>query len=121
MTSATLLPSLILYLWIQGLITGVILFFRTQKNTRKELIANLRKPKVMAAGSLIIFVVLMGMMAKNTAMAWTPNPAYVAAIGLLSPFWVMLFNKWRGVEDKADIRPGIAIVLAVSCLILVTS
>lgn len=121
MTSADLFPAIILYLWLQGLVTGLILAVTVKKDVRMQLFTHLRQRKLIIAGSLIICIVLMGMSAKNTAMAWTPNPAYVAAIGLLSPFWVMLFNKWRGVADKADWRPGIVIVAAVACLIAITS
>ncbi|PIZ31380.1 MAG: hypothetical protein COY40_02360 [Alphaproteobacteria bacterium CG_4_10_14_0_8_um_filter_53_9] len=51
------------------------------------------------------------------AIAYAPNPAYVNLIALLTPFWLMLYHKARGIPDNADPFSGLILVLGAMALV----
>lgn len=55
------------------------------------------------------------------AFRYVDNPAYVSAIILLAPFWVILFYKLTKHKEQANIFPGIGIVCGVIALTLLTA
>ena len=57
----------------------------------------------LASGCTILF--------GNLASLYVPNPAYISAITLTTPVWVMLVNGFFGVKDKVSI-PSIIIMFA---------
>jgi hypothetical protein len=60
------------------------------------------------------------MIYKNYAMAYTPNPAYMAAIGLLAPVFVTLFYKMTGHREENDVASGFGVVLSALALAVLT-
>lgn len=72
-------------------------------------------PKAVPVTSIVIF----SMIARNLAMMHTPNPAYVSAIGLTAPFWIMIWMKLRGEKEEADWVSGTGLVLSVIAMALV--
>ncbi len=56
---------------------------------------------------------------KNLAMYYTPNPAYVAAIGMSAPLWLMGWHKLKGRKDDADVVAGLLFVVGAITLVLV--
>ena len=59
---------------------------RTDTNT-------ITKPQNLYHGVFIAILVIVLMVFKNYAMYLTPNPAYVSAIILLYPLWIIWANK----------------------------
>ena len=57
---------------------------------------------------------------RNFAMAGTPNPGYVGAIGLGATVLVILFNRWQKVTDTSNILAGLIFVASAIMLILLT-
>ena len=46
----------------------------------------------------------------NFASATVPNPAYITAITLLSPLFIMAVNRYSGIQDKVSI-PAVCLML----------
>jgi hypothetical protein len=53
--------------------------------------------------------------------ALTPNPAYVTAVMLTAPFWIMLFYKFKGPKETVDVKSGIGIVISVIIMSILVS
>lgn len=54
------------------------------------------------------------------ALVTAPNPAFVSLICLLTPVWLMLYHKWRGIPDHADPKAGFILVLGAMLLVMAT-
>ena len=74
---------------------------------------------------MVALSVVAGNIAKNTAMFYAKNPAYVSALIALYPVWIIIWNKFyyrhNGVEKffDSDIRAVIVLLLSIILLILV--
>lgn len=101
------------------IIGGINLLLNSKKiGLYKELI----KPKNILGGSFVVLIVLM-MIFVNLAMHYTPNPAYVSAISLLSVVWIVAFNKIRNLFGVKIIYQSIGLkwilLLLFSAVILI--
>lgn len=76
--------------------------------------------RVFKGGLLVVMFIVLGMINKNIAMFYTPNPAYVSVLALSSPLWIALYNKLTGHKDKANIWAGFLFVFSAALLILLT-
>ncbi|MBV6632483.1 MAG: hypothetical protein KI792_05540 [Alphaproteobacteria bacterium] len=109
------------YIWLQNLVISVLMMGRLTMlrgdNWRVEMLD--RRLVITAAvfSLLVAFVTLI----RNFAMAGTPNPGYVGAIGLGATVLIILFNRWRDVPDKSNIMAGLAFVASAAMLVLITS
>ena len=71
-----------------------------------------------------IFYSMLGLCGQSvffTSIQYTPNPAYIVAIIMLSPVWIMLWHKMTGTKDDANPLAGLVMVLAAVLLIIVTN
>lgn len=122
--ASSLMGGVVVYMFIQSAGVGGHLLYKEfrdqQKNGRSERDNGFSKDYA-KAGTLLIAIGFVSMTLKNIAMAFTPNPAYVSAITLLAPIWIILFNKINSVEDRAHIPAGITIVASVCILLLSVS
>lgn len=78
------------------------------------------KPTLKAAGFFYLFWML-HMVSKNYANTLTPNPAYVAALVLTAPVWMIILYKIIGIKEKADIRAGIGLMISAILLSLLNA
>lgn len=105
------------YIWLQGL--GIIilygLFSILKIGKTPPLIAT--RP-VMLAGLAAALASTTHLACKNYAFKMVENPAYVTAIGLTAPLWVLLVYKLIGRKEKADIIAGLGIVVSAAILTL---
>jgi hypothetical protein len=77
--------------------------------------------RAMLAAALIAgFSWLCHMIYKNYAMAFTPNPAYQAAINLTTPVFIALFYRLAKHWEEADVASGMGIVACAVALALLT-
>ena len=75
---------------------------------------------VFRGGLLLTMLIVIGVINKNIAMYYTPNPAYVGVISLAGPIWIAIYNKITGHRDKANIWAGFLFVFSAALLILLT-
>lgn len=66
-------------------------------------------------------IMVVSMSCKNLGMMHSPNPAYVTAITLTAPFWIMFYLKLRGEKEAADWVAGTGMVLSIIALTLLAS
>lgn len=109
------------YIWVQNLTIGAMMagrfvFDRNWHWRPDELTA-----RPMIIGGLLFSAVMIGItIIRNFAMATTPNPGYVGAIGLSATIWVILFNRWQRIPDNSNIMAGLIFVLGAALLVLVS-
>ncbi len=72
------------------------------------------------ACALASFIWLAHMVFKIYAFGFTDNPAYVNAVVLLAPLWVILFYRLTGYKDNANISAGLGILASTILLVLLT-
>lgn len=72
-------------------------------------------------GFIIGFTTIFSMISRNIAMMHTPNPAYVTAVILTAPFWIMLLMKARGEKEEADWVSGSGLVLSVLAMVVLAT
>ena len=53
----------------------------------------------------------------NLSALYVPNPAYLSALSLTAPLWIMVADKFLGVPDKVDSRWLAAMLLSICALI----
>jgi hypothetical protein len=58
---------------------------------------------------------------RNYAMAFVPNPAYIAAIGQMTPVFISVFYRAVGHKEEADVKSGLGVVACASLLALATA
>lgn len=51
------------------------------------------------------------------AVAYAPNPAYVNLIALLTPVWLMMYHKAKGIPDNANPFAGFILILGAAALV----
>lgn len=61
--------------------------------------------QTLKAGLSLCVVMSFFPLTKNIAMGQTPNPAYITAMGLMAPIWVIVWNKFLKVQDEFRIVP----------------
>lgn len=76
--------------------------------------------RMLAAALVACFTWLCSMIYKNYAMAFTPNPSYLAALGLTAPVFIALFYRLAGHREEADVASGMGIVASAVLLALMT-
>lgn len=107
------------YIFVQTSIVILIGYFLNRKNKKlSEEQNNIKMIKVSFLMSVVIFSVII---LRMYGFILSENPAYVTAVMLTGPFWILVFYKAVGHKENSDIRPGIGIVLsAILLTILVT-
>ncbi len=117
MNSSSFIGGLVVFPWIDSaiIITGGLLIhgYKSDLNIRR-----LFRKDVIVAGSMIGGVMIFQIFSKNIAMTYAENPAYVAAIAFLSPFWISLLYKLTGHKETADVQAGLLLVLSAIALVL---
>ncbi len=76
--------------------------------------------KMLAAGLLACFTWICHMIYKNYGMVYTPNPSYLAALGLTTPVFIAGFYYFAKHKEEADVSSGMGIVVCAVILALVT-
>lgn len=104
------------YVFVQSI---VMLVFALLFNTKGQTVhvSDFFNRKQFFCSALLAVVMLITILSRVYAFRYVDNPAYVNAIVLTSPFWVMLFYKLVKHEEKGDILSGVGIVF---CAIVLT-
>jgi hypothetical protein len=81
----------------------------------------IQNPRTLTIAALLLALFwFCHMIFKNYAMAFTPNPAYMAALGLLSPVFISAFYFLTGHREKTDVVSGFGIVASALLLAALT-
>lgn len=111
------------YMYIQSalasVLIGVMLLWRSRRG-RDTTLTGWTNKKMLAAGLIACFVWICHMIYKNYAMVYTPNPSYVAAIGLTAPVFIAVFYYFAGHKEEADVNAGMGVVFCAVLLALFT-
>lgn len=80
------------------------------------LAAQLRTHHVLAGGISMAVVSSLTIFTGNLASLYVPDPAYLSALTLTSPLWIMLYNACFGIRDVVEKRWVIAMLLSLCAL-----
>ncbi len=112
--------GLVVYIFVQSVLVVLIgtLFSKSRTHTPKP--ENYDRKAYYFSAFAISLLVLGTLSFRLWGFMLTPNPAYVTAIMLTGPLWVLLFYRLVRHEEKSDIRPGLGIVAAAIALTFLT-
>ena len=107
-----LTSAIIYYMFITGIVCGLcnLWIFLHKRGSEPKTIF---KPLNLYHGAVVALAVILLMVFKNSAMYSTPNPAYVSAVILLYPLWIIwangLYLRWH--HSASYPRAGLSSVL----------
>ncbi len=81
----------------------------------------LMAPEMLKPAFMLALVGLVSFMLFLTALQLSPNPAYVTAIGTLTPVWLMFYNHYTNENDGGDKRTAILMIISALALVILTA
>lgn len=82
-----------------------------------KFVCALSSKRIITAGILMSAVSSATIFFGNLSALYVPNPAYLSALSLTAPLWIMVADKFLGVPDKVDSRWLAAMLLSICALI----
>ena len=116
--------GIIYYLTVSTFVSGVYnsyLFVKKEKLDMSGYIRQVFSAPTRAAGLYIIGFSAALIMAKTIALRVAPNPGYVTALLLTSPFFVLIMNKYNRIPDDFSLRAGLFNVLFLIALLVLVN
>ena len=111
--------GVVIYIFLQSLLmstVGLSFMFYKKNNTRMKILnAHFAKAVVLCSVFMLAALIF-----KNNAFANVENPAYVTAINLSVPLWILIYNTITQTKDEIKILPGCGIVICACALIFAT-
>ena len=104
--------AVIVYVFLQSVFSSLIAMGVHGVEVRhKDNVAPVFDKKVWKGALLLACCVTCGVTMRMLGVQLADNPAYVNAIVATSPFWVILFYRLFGHEDKGDVLSGLGVVV----------
>ena len=116
--------GIIYYLTVSTFVSGVYnsyLFVKKEKLDMSGYIRQVFSAPTRAAGLYIIGFSAALIMAKTIALRVAPNPGYVTALLLTSPFFVLIMNKYNRIPDDFSLLAGLFNVLFLIALLVLVN
>ena len=116
--------GIIYYLTVSTFVSGVYnsyLFVKKEKLDIRGYIRQVFSAPTRAAGLYIVGFSAALIMAKTIALRVAPNPGYVTALLLTSPFFVLIMNKYNRIPDDFSLRAGLFNVLFLIALLVLVN
>lgn len=116
--------GMVYYLFFSTFVSGLYNLFyylKTEKPTKEQALQQIFSPKVMNIGFLLVFFSSLLIVTKSIALDKTPNTAYVNALSLTSPLWLMLYNHIIRHQDFASPKAGFFMIVCLLILVLFSS
>ncbi len=116
--STTVIGIALIYVFIASM-SGLLVssgFLARQSNVLKKI----TNKKVLKASVIVAAMYITAYVAFIMAIMRVTNPAYVNALMMLTPAWLLAYNKLRNVPDDANPVAGTVMVAAAVALILIT-
>lgn len=109
--------AVVIYIFFQSfiMIAIALLFNKKTKNVGKDVFLNFGNWRKAAFLSLIMLV---GIGGRILAFRYVENPAYVSAIILMAPVWIVMFYKFVKHKEEGDVKSGFGIVASAIILTL---
>lgn len=118
-------PFIFVFIYITQLgsfaLAGFIIYFRPKFAKHGEVVPKLIVPNMIKASAIIGVLTLLMLITFYHALYASPNPAYVGALGMLTPIWLLVYHKLKGIPDDANPVMGAIMVLSALGLILITA
>jgi hypothetical protein len=103
------------------LVSGLPILYRLILNPKRTPKFVREMASVSKRGAIVGLIWVGMMLTKNMAMMITPNPAYVTAVTLTSPFWASLLMQFRGEKEEADWLSGTGLVVSIIALTILST
>ena len=116
--------GIIYYLTVSTFVSGVYnsyLFVKKEKLDIKGYVRQVFSAPTRAAGLYIVGFSAALIMAKTIALRVAPNPGYVTALLLTSPFFVLIMNKYNRIPDDFSLLAGLFNVLFLIALLVLVN
>lgn len=116
--------GIIYYLTVSTFVSGVYnsyLFVKKEKLDMKGYVRQVFSTPTRAAGLYIVGFSAALIMAKTIALRVAPNPGYVTALLLTSPFFVLIMNKYNRIPDDFSLLAGLFNVLFLIALLVLVN
>ena len=110
------------YILLQNFYIVLTILVMDLFSKKKEIInKNIFNKKLLIAGTIVSVTLMTASTMKNYSMAFIDNPAYFAAVLLLSPVYISIFYKFTKFKEETDVKSGMGIVFCILILILATA
>lgn len=113
------IEGIVVYGFIQSLVLVALSPLLTKKENDTPV--NILNKKYLIPAFFLSLLMMGVIICRLYGFILTPNPAYVTAVMLTGPFWIMIFYKMTGHKEDGDILSGLGIVISVIFLTLVVS
>ena len=77
-------------------------------------------PKLLKAGLAICLDSALSQLTILLSFAYAVNPGFPSVIGMLSPIWIMVYHRGRGINDDASPWAGLIMILGAILLAYAT-
>jgi hypothetical protein len=105
---------------LTALVSGLVNLVWVEKGAAPLTRAEVFAPHILKGGCLVVGLASLFLLIKTSSLVTAPNPAFLAALALLSPVWVILWNRVRNIPDDSNPLAGLGCVLSAFLLILAT-
>lgn len=118
MESSAFLSAIVYYCVLSIAMSGAWnLIYYARENTLKGLVSQLKTRRIAIGCISMVFASAVTIICGNIGVFYAPNPAYVNALTLTSPIFVMIFNKTTGVKDPVSIPAMVIMLLGIAALL----
>lgn len=104
------------YILVQG--TAIAIFVAIRESIKRRRLNRILDKDVLKAGFVIGLLTPCSVFCAAHAFIAADNPAYVSAVILLSPFWIVLIYKSLNKKEQGDVKTGLLLVASVIALVL---
>lgn len=105
---------------LTALISGLVNVFWRERSMPPVKLGDVFSPTIIRGGVSAVLVVTVYLLLKTSSLVTTPNPAFLAALNLMAPFWILLWNRLKNVQDDSNLWAGLGCVISAFMLILAT-
>ncbi len=105
---------------LTALVSGLVNLFWAEKDAAPLTLSDVFSPPILRGGSLVVACACVFLLLKTSSLVTAPNPAFLAALALLSPVWVILWNRFKQIPDDSNLLAGLGCVISAFLLVLAT-
>jgi len=120
----SILQGMFYYVFLQGLIVGTINYFvhvhHLKGHVKEDLLLSIFDKKIMKAGLLFVFTMIIARFCTNIALKLLPNPAYVPLIANLQIIWIFMLSKKLKLKNAISPKKGVILAIYAITFIMLT-
>lgn len=103
-------------MFVAGLYNALAYFY-INKCTVGDFFKIATEERSIKSGTIMALMSALSIFFGNYALSTVPNPAYVNALTLTAPLWILLYNKFTGYQNNFR-KSGLAIMLTFTALLI---